>query len=158
MLACILGLGPTRPSRRSPPPALAAGATRVLPRIGWLLAAIGLCGWLVSPEADRQGTALVLAAAPRPVPLLLPRAGLLWSRSGARAPARHDRARRRPSSGVAALAPTASRRAGLAAAGFLWLVLAEVLTGRALLFGSPDGTLPRDDWEGSISAAAADAL
>ena len=31
--------------------------------------------------------------------------------------------------GIAALAPTAGRRAGLAAAGFLWLALAEVLTG-----------------------------
>jgi hypothetical protein len=37
-------------------------------------------------------------------------------------------------------------------------VLGEALSGSALLFGSPDGTLPRGDWEGSISAAAADAL
>jgi eukaryotic-like serine/threonine-protein kinase len=60
--------------------------------------------------------------------------------------------------GVAALAPTAWRRAGLAAAGFVWLAIGEVLTGRDLLFGVPDGTLPRGDWEGSISAAASDAL
>ena len=45
--------------------------------------------------------------------------------------------------GVAALAPTAWRRAGLAIAGFWWLVLSEAITGKALLFGSPDGTLPR---------------
>ncbi len=60
--------------------------------------------------------------------------------------------------GVAALAPTPWRRAGLGAAGFLWLALGEVLTGRNLLFGVSDGTLPRADWEGSISAAASDAL
>jgi eukaryotic-like serine/threonine-protein kinase len=60
--------------------------------------------------------------------------------------------------GVAALAPTHWRRAGLAAAGFLWLALGEVLTGKSLLFGVPDGVLPRGDWEGSISAAASDAL
>jgi hypothetical protein len=34
----------------------------------------------------------------------------------------------------------------------------EVVTGEALLFGVPDGVLPRGDWEGSISAAASDAL
>jgi hypothetical protein len=59
---------------------------------------------------------------------------------------------------VAALAPTPWRRAGLATAGFLWLALGEVLTGESLLFGVSDGTLPRGDWEGSISAAASDAL
>jgi eukaryotic-like serine/threonine-protein kinase len=59
---------------------------------------------------------------------------------------------------VAALAPTAWRRAGLAAAGFVWLAVGEVVTGESLLFGVPDGALPRGDWEGSISAAASDAL
>ena len=48
--------------------------------------------------------------------------------------------------------------AGLAIAGFWWLALGEAITGKALLFGSPDGTLPRADWEGSISAAASDVL
>jgi len=60
--------------------------------------------------------------------------------------------------GVAALASTPWRRAGLGAAGFVWLALAEAVTGQALLYGSPDGTLPRADWEGSISAAISDAL
>ena len=129
----------------------------MLPRIGWLLAVIGLCGWLVSPEADRQGTALLLLAAAAPIPLLLPRAGLLWS-VPVLAPLLGTIALGPAFVGVAALASTPARRAGLAAAGLWWLVLGEALTGRALLFGSPDGTLPRGDWEGSISAAAADAL
>ena len=60
--------------------------------------------------------------------------------------------------GVAALAPTPARRAGAAAAGFLWLALGELLSGKSLLFGVPDGALPRPRWEGSISAAASDAL
>jgi eukaryotic-like serine/threonine-protein kinase len=60
--------------------------------------------------------------------------------------------------GIAALAPTGWRRAGLAIAGFWWLALGEAITGKALLFGSPDGTLPRADWEGSISAAVSDVL
>ena len=113
--------------------------------------------WLASPEAGREGTALVLAAGFAPVPFLLPRAGVLWS-----VPALA------PLLGVVALAPifvalaglcsTAWRRAGLAAAGFGWLLLAEVMTGDALLFGPPDGVAPRAEWEGSIQAAASDAL
>jgi hypothetical protein len=132
-------------------------ATAVLPRIGWLLAVIALCAWLVSPDADRQGTALVLAAAAAPVPFLLPRAGLLWS-VPVLAPLLGTIALAPAFIGVAALASTPARRAGLAAAGLWWLVLGEAVTGRALLFGSPDGTLPRESWEGSISAALSDAL
>jgi hypothetical protein len=60
--------------------------------------------------------------------------------------------------GVAALASTAWRRAGLAAAGFLWLALGEVVTGKSLLFGVADATLSRQDWQQSISSAAGDAL
>jgi len=157
VLGCILGLGPDPSFSPLAAAALAAAATAVLPRIGWLLAVIGLCAWLVSPDADRQGAALVLAAAAAPVPFLLPRAGLLWSVPVV-APLLGTIALAPAFVGIAALAPTATRRAGLAAAGLWWLVLGEAVTGRALLFGSPDGTLPRENWDGSISAAAADAL
>src|SRR5215212_5906843 len=157
VLACLTALGPDPSFSPFAAAGLAALATAVLPRVGWLLAVIGLCGWLVSPEADRQGTALILAAAAAPVPFLLPRAGLLWS-VPVLAPLLGTIALGPAFVGIAALASTPARRAGLAAAGLWWLVLGETLTGRALLFGSPDGTLPRGDWEGSISAAAADAL
>jgi hypothetical protein len=132
--------------------ALAAFATSLLPRIGWLLAAIGVCIWLASPDADRSGTAFVLAAAALPVPFLLPRAGLVWS-VPVLAPLLGTVALAPAFVGLAALAPTAWRRAGLAAAGFLWLALAEVLTGQNLLFGVVDGTLPRALWEGSPTEA-----
>ena len=142
-------------------PAAAAGAaalaTALLPRIGWMLSVFALCAWLVSPEADRQGTAVVIAAAAMPIPFLLPRAGLLWS-VPILAPLLGTVALGPAFIGVAALAPTPWRRAGLAIAGFWWLVLGEAITGKALLFGSPDGTLPRSDWEGSISAAVSDVL
>jgi hypothetical protein len=101
--------------------------------------------------------ALVVAAAAAPVPFLLPRAGFLWSVPIV-APLLGTIALAPAFVGIAALARTPARRAGLAAAGVWWLVLGEAVTGRALLFGSPDGTLPRANWEGSISAAAADAL
>jgi eukaryotic-like serine/threonine-protein kinase len=137
--------------------AAVAMAVALLPRIGWLLGAAALCAWFVSPDADRQGTALVLAAAAAPIPFLLPRAGLLWS-VPVLAPFLGTVALGPVFVGIAALAPTPWRRAGLAAAGFLWLAVGEVLTGESLLFGVPDGALPRGDWEGSISAAASDAL
>ncbi len=157
MLAALEGLGP-EPSFSAPAAAgIAALAVALLPRIGWIVAMACVCGWLVSPEADRQGTALVLAAAAAPVPFLLPRAGLLWSLPML-APLLGTVALAPVFVGVAALAPTAWRRAGLASAGFLWLALGEALTGEALLFGSPDGTTPRADWEGSISAALSDVL
>jgi eukaryotic-like serine/threonine-protein kinase len=157
VLGALQGLGPD-PSFSAPAAAgVAALAVALLPRIGWILAMMGVCAWLVSPEADRQGTALILAAAAAPVPFLLPRAGLLWS-VPILAPLLGTVALAPAFVGVAALAPTPWRRAGLAAAGFLWLVLGEAVTGRALLFGSPDGTTPRADWEGSISAAISDVL
>jgi hypothetical protein len=159
--AIVLGtletLGP-EPAFSAPAAAAAAAlAVALLPRIAWLLVAAGLCAWLVSPDADRQGTALVLAAAAMPIPFLLPRAGVLWS-VPVLAPLLGTVALGPAFVGVAALAPTPWRRAGLAAAGFLWLALGEVITGKSLLFGVPDGALPRGDWEGSISAAASDAL
>ena len=123
----------------------AALGVALLPRIAWMLVAAALCGWLVAPEADRQGTALVLAAAAAPIPLLLPRAGLLWS-VPVLAPLLGTVALAPMFVGAAALAPTAWRRAGLAAGGFLWLALGEVLTGERLLFGVSDGTLPRASW------------
>ena len=157
MLAALEALGPEPPVSSLGAAVATAFATTLLPRLGWLAAAACLIGWLASPGADREGTALVVAAGVAPVPFLLPRAGLLWS-----VPALA------PLLGVVALAPmfvavaglcsTAWRRAGLAAAGFWWLVIAEVLSGDALLFGLADGTLPRGDWEASASDAASDAL
>jgi hypothetical protein len=157
VLAALEGLGP-EPPVSAPAAALVAGvAIALLPRVAWLAAAGCVVGWLASPEAGREGTALVLAAGLAPIPFLLPRAGLLWSLPALA-----------PLLGVVALAPlfvaiaglcsTAWRRAGVAAAGFGWLALAEILSGDALLFGTADGTEPRADWEGSLRDAASDAL
>jgi len=150
-------LGPDPAFSSAAAAGVAAVAVALLPRIAWMVVAAALCGWLVAPDADRQGTALVLAAAAAPVPFLLPRAGLLWS-VPVLAPLLGTVALAPVFVGAAALAPTAWRRAGLAAAGFLWLAIGELLTGDSLLFGIPDGALPRADWQGSISAAASDAL
>ena len=157
VLACLLTLGPDPSFSPFAAAGLAAVATAALPRVGWILSVVGLCAWLVSPEADRQGTALVLAAAAAPIPFLLPRAGVLWS-VPVLAPLLGTIALAPAFVGVAALASTPARRAGLAAAGLWWVIVGEVLTGRILLFGAPEGVLPRGNWDGSISAAASDAL
>jgi eukaryotic-like serine/threonine-protein kinase len=156
-LAALEQLGPEPPFS----PLAAAGAAALLvallPRVGWIASALALCGWLASPEAGREGTALVLAAGLAPVPFLLPRAGLLWS-VPALAPLLGTIALAPGFVALAALSTGAWRRAGLAVAGFLWLALAEVVFSADLLFGVPDGTLPRSEWEGSLTAAGADAL
>jgi hypothetical protein len=151
VLVVLEWLGPEPPFSPLVAAGLAALAIALLPRLGWLLSAAALCVWLASPEADRQGTALVVAAAAMAVPLLLPRAGMYWSLP-ALAPLLGTVALAPAFVGVAALARTPLRRAGLAASGALWLVLGEALTGEALLFDVPDGGLPLGQWEGSFVA------
>jgi hypothetical protein len=157
VFVALTQLGPSPPFDPLAAAVAAGAACALLPRIGWLVAAASVCIWLGSPAVDRPGTALVLAAALAPVPLLLPRAGVLWS-VPALAPLLGTIALAPAFVGVAALAPRAAQRAGLAAAGLLWLVGAEVLTGESLLFGLPDGVEPQRDWEGSLAAATGDAL
>ncbi len=157
VLVGLEGLGPTPPFSTGAVAAASAVLVALLPRVGWILSALFVCGWLGTPEADQPGTALVLAAALAPTPLLLPRAGLLWS-VPALAPLMGAIALAPLFVGVAALASTAWRRAGLAAAGFIWLAVCEVLTDEQLLFGAADGTAPRPGWEGSLVDAAGDAL
>ncbi len=157
LLAALEGLGPEPPISPAAAAAAAALVVAVLPRIGWLVAAVGICAWLASPEADRTGAALALAVALAPVPLLLPRAGVLWS-APALAPLLGTVALAPMFVGIAALASTGWRRLGLAVAGFLWLAAAEVATGRDLMFGVADGTLERGAWEASAVDAVNEAL
>ena len=157
VLAALSRLGPEPPVRPLAAAAVACLAVAMLPRIGWIAAALGVCGWLASPGADRPGTALVLAAALAPTPLLLPRAGKLWS-VPVLAPLLGTIAIAPAYVAVAGLVHGAWRRAGLAAAGFLWLVLGEVLTGKHFLFGVPDGVAPALDWRHSVGGAAENAL
>ena len=157
VLAALTQLGPTPPFDPLAAAGVAALAVALLTRLGWIAAVLGVCGWLASPDANREGTALVLAVAAAPVPLLLPRAGALWSLPVLA-----------PLLGAIALGPAFVavagqvtglwRRAALGAAGMVWLAIAEVLGGEELLFGPADGTLPRSDWQGSLDAAATDAL
>jgi hypothetical protein len=146
----------------APAPPLAVGAAAVglvalLPRIGWMLVAVALLAWLALPGADRQGIWLVAAVALAPVPLLLPRAGALWT-APALAPLLGAAALAPLFVALAGLAPTAWRRIGLALAGFGWLAAMELLRGSALLFGAAGGVESPRAWDDSALGAARDAL
>lgn len=136
--------------------AAAALAVALLPRIAWLAVAAALLGWLAA-GAGLDGAALVVLAALLPTPLLLPRAGRAWSLP-ALAPLLGTIALAPAFVGVAGLATSSARRAGLGAAGFLWLSAAEALSGERLLFGAPAQVPAPGAWEPSLVAAATEAL
>jgi eukaryotic-like serine/threonine-protein kinase len=59
---------------------------------------------------------------------------------------------------VAGMARRGWTRAALGALGLWWLLLAEPLLGRALLFGAASGTPPRPRWDGAAGLAASDVI
>lgn len=124
----------------------------VLPRVGWLATALVALGWLASPFAGLPGMALALAAGLLPTVLLLPRAGALWS-VPALAALLATLGLAPAFVAVAGLTRTVARRAGLAAAGLLWVLAYEAVDGDALLLGAPPTPgRPGPSWEGSAPA------
>jgi hypothetical protein len=124
--------------------------------VAWMLAALIAIAWLGA--AGQPGTALLLAAALAPVPLLLPTRPWLWSApvlapllgligAAAAAPAL-----------AGTLARRALPRAALGALSYWWLALAETLFGRRLLLGLAPHVAPRSSWQGSLSATVSHAL
>jgi hypothetical protein len=147
-------LGPTPPVTPIAAAAATALAVGLLPRIGWIAAAVALIGWL---GTEQPGTALVLGVVALATPLLILRGGMLWS-VPAVAPALAAIGLGPMYVALAGMATTAWRRAGLGAAGFLWIVAAEIVTGRDLLYGVADGTRARPRWDGSLAQAAEHAI
>jgi eukaryotic-like serine/threonine-protein kinase len=156
VLALLAGevLGPAPPVSPLPAALVVGLAVGLLPRIGWLTAATVMLGWLATKEI---GTALVIAVAVGATPLLLLRGGTLWSLP-ALAPALGAIGLAPAFVGLAAFAPTAWRRAGLGAAGLLWLVGAEVITGNSLLYGPAKDVRPRSNWNDSLPHAVTHAI
>jgi tRNA A-37 threonylcarbamoyl transferase component Bud32 len=148
-------LGPGPPVSPIAAAGAAALAVALLPRLGWLIAAAALVGWL---GTEQPGVALVVGIAAAATPLLLPRGGTLWS-VPALGPALGAIGLGPAYPAVAGMSSTSAwRRAGLGALGFLWLVAVEVLTGRSLLYGAADGTQRRARWDGSFAHAAEHAI
>lgn len=140
------------------PPAAAGAVALALvaafPRASWLVVAVALpLALLIDPPPDR-GLALLLAAAAAAPPLLLRRAGLAWSLPAA-APALGLIGLAGAFPALAAcVAGRDAARAGLAAAGAWWLVLAEPVLERTLLLGAPAGVPKLDRFQGDADLAA----
>ena len=127
----------------------------VLPRAGWITAAVaGVC-WLAI--AGQPGAALLVAAALAVVPMLLPRAPALWSLP-ALAPALGAIGLAPAYPAVAGQVSGAWRRAAVAATGAWWLLLAEPLLHRRLLLGVAAGTRDRASWQASVPDTVGHAL
>lgn len=137
------------------PAVLAGAACLIVPRVGWAMSAAGLCGWLVT--TGRPGIALLVAIPALATPLLLPRAGVLWS-APALAPALGFAGLAPAFPALAGLAGGFWRRAGLAVAGLVWLLAAEALSGVTLLQGPAADTASAETFAGSAVSAARDAV
>jgi hypothetical protein len=155
LVAAALGsLGAQPPLEPAAGAALAGAAVLLLPRLGWLVAAAAVLGWLAVPL---PGVALLAAVAVVPVAPLLARRGTVWSLPAA--------APLLGAIGLAgawpALAGQSSRwpvRAALGALGGWWLALGEPLMSQRLVFGAPSDVLPRAEWDGSAVEAMQHAL
>jgi hypothetical protein len=99
----------------------------------------------------------VVAAGLAACPLLLPRAGWLWSLPAA-APVLAVAGLAGLWPALAGLVSGAWRRAALAALGGWWIALAEPLAGRDLFLGRASGTGATTAWAGSAHDAVRDAL
>ncbi len=153
--ALVTPLGPAAPVSALWAAAVAGVAVVLLPRGGWLALALAGVVWLA--VRGQPGTALLVAVAAAPVPLLLRGAPWLWS-APALAPLLGAFGLAAAFPAVAGRCGHAWQRAALAALGVWWTTLAEPLYGRRLLFGAPSGTGPRTAWEGSAPDAISNAL
>jgi eukaryotic-like serine/threonine-protein kinase len=136
--------------------ALAAGvaaAVFLLPRLGWMAAALGAVA-VAAAQSDGAGlgVAVLLAAALGPVPFLLGPAPAWWS-APALAPLLGLGSVAGAFPAVAGQARTAWRRAAVGALGAWWLLVAEALSGRTLLLGRARGEWPRALWHDSAPNA-----
>jgi eukaryotic-like serine/threonine-protein kinase len=104
--------------------AAAALAVALLPRLGWVAAAMGLCWWLTAPEVGQEGTAAFVVAACLPVPLLLPRAPAWWAVPGF-APLLSLAGAAGGYPAIAGQAATWPHRAALGVLGSFWMALGD---------------------------------
>ena len=155
--AALALLGPEPPLGPAAGGLAATALVGLLPRLGWIATALGICIWLAMPLAAREGFAVLLFAGLAPVPLLLRHSPHLWC-VPALAPLLGAAGLAPAFAAIAAQAGTARRRAGLALLGFAWTCLAELITGARLLYGVPDGARPARLWDASIGGAVEHAL
>jgi len=155
--AALAGLTPEPAVQPPLAAAVALALVAVLPRAGWLLAAAATAGALGLGPAPRPGAAVLLAALAAVPPLLLRADGRAWSLPAA-APALGLLGLAGAYPALAGRAPRWSARAALGALGAWWVVLAEPLLERALVFGPAPGTPSRASFDGAPGIAAGDVI
>ena len=139
-------------ARPAVPPAaaglLAAGAVLLLPRLGWVALTIALTALAVSQHLPGAAVVITIAFL---LPLVLsPAAATTWPLSaGAPALGLIGLAGAWPA--VAARAGTPWRRATLGAIGWIWLLLASAIAGKALYLPSVPGVAPPHAWMSSLT-------
>jgi eukaryotic-like serine/threonine-protein kinase len=136
--------------------AICAGlAVAALPRLGWFAAAAALC---VSLAIEHQpGASLVLALGALIPVVLLPLSSPAWPLS-AGAPGLGVLGLAGAWPAVAGRARGVWRRAALGITGWLWLAIAERLTGAMLYLGRPPGTPSPPVWTASLQVTVHDVL
>src|SRR3954469_3968880 len=138
----LAGLTP-EPAVPIPAAALVAGIlVAVLPRAGWIAAALATVVLVGFGPYPPPGAALIVLVAVLIPPLLLRRDGSAWSLPAA-APALGLVGLSGVYPALAGRAPRLAARAALGAAGGCWIVLAEPLLNRTLLFGAATGVPER---------------
>jgi hypothetical protein len=155
--AALAGLTPDPAVPPAAAAAAAAALVAVLPRLGWLATAVAVPLLLALSPAQRPGAAVLVAVLALASPLLLRADGRAWALPAAA-----------PGLGLIGLAgafpalagqgPRWSARLALGALGAWWLVLAEPLLGRTLVFGPAPGTPERAGFDGAPGITAGDVI
>ena len=159
---CLVALALIGLLPQPPLPALGAAVAAALlvalaPAAGWGLAATATVGAIAFAAEPRPGAALIVMLAAIGPPLLLRGAGPVWSLPAA-APLLGLAGLAGAFPALAGRARSGWTRAALGALGLWWLLLAEPLLGRTLLFGAVEGTPPRAAWDGAAGLAASEVV
>ncbi len=145
LTATALGPSPVPPAAAG---LIAAGAVLLLPRLGWGALMIALVALAVSQHLP--GAAVVIAIAFLLPLVISPAAATTWPLSaGAPALGLIGLAGAWPA--VAARATTPWRRATLGAVGWIWLLLASAVAGKALYLPLVPGVAPPHAWMSSMT-------
>jgi hypothetical protein len=156
-VAALAGLSP----EPAVPPALAGAVTAalvaVLPRAGWLTAAVAVPLLLALGPVQRPGAGLLVAAIALASPLLLRSDGRAWALPAA-APFLGLAGLAGAYPALAGRAPRWSARVALGLLGAWWVVLAEPLLDRALVFGPAPDTPARTGFDGALGISAGDVI
>jgi len=156
-IAAVVLLTPRPPLAVTTAAVVLAVGLLVAPRAAWAIVAVAALAWIALAHGGSPGTATVLAAGLLAVPLLLARAGWLWSFPAA-GPALGLLGVCAAAPALAGMLPQWRRRVALGALSWWWLALAEPISGRVLASGAPGDVAPLSHWHGSPGLAVTHVL